>query len=277
MMRQTGAGAGASFAEAGFAEASFAEELAFARRLAQEAAELALEYFRRGVPAQLKPDGSQVTEADVAVERQLRQLIAEQRPLDGVLGEELGETGSTARRWVLDPIDGTSNFVAGRPDWGNHVALEVEGEIVVGVITRPVLGMTWWASRGAGAHRSGSGSGSEPQPQRLAVSRVSELRASRVTLWTHAEDPTIEQLERHCRWIRPDLDCLLRLAEGELEALVDRSGKPWDLAPAVVLVEESGGRFSDRNGGRRLDLGDGRFSNGLIHTELEALLASSSS
>jgi len=260
----------------GGAEASgdcgFAVELAFARRLADVAAELALEYFRRGVSAQRKPDGSQVTEADVAVERQLRQLIAEERPLDGVLGEELGETGSSARRWVLDPIDGTSHFIAGRPAWGTHVALELEGEIVVGVITRPVLGTSWWASRGAGAHRSGSGS--EPST-RLAVSRVSELRESRVTLWNHAEDPTVQRLKGHCRWIHPELDCLLRVAEGQLDALVDRSGKPWDLAPAVVLVEEAGGRFSDRDGGRRLDLGDGRFSNGLIHAQLEQLLATS--
>jgi histidinol-phosphatase len=249
---------------------SLAEDLAFARRLAEQAAALALEYFRRGVSAQRKPDGSPVTEADVAVERRLRELIADERPLDGVLGEELGETGSTARRWVLDPIDGTSHFVAGRPQWGNHVALEIEGEIVVGVITRPVLGTSWWASRGAGAHRTGGGADT-----RLAVSRVSELRESRVTLWTRAEDSTIEQLAQNCRWIQPDLDCLLRLAEGELEALVDRSGKPWDLAPAVVLVEEAGGRFSDPQGGRRLDLGDGRFSNGMIHGELEALLAAS--
>ncbi|MEO8184077.1 MAG: inositol monophosphatase family protein [Deltaproteobacteria bacterium] len=269
MTGQTGAGAEASLAVDG----GFAVELAFARRLADVAAELALEYFRRGVSAQLKPDGSQVTEADVAVERRLRQLIAEERPLDGVLGEELGETGSTARRWVLDPIDGTSHFIAGRPAWGNHVALELEGEIVVGVITRPVLGTSWWASRGAGAHRSGSGS--DPNTRRLAVSRVSELRESRVTLWNHAEDPTVQRLKGHCRWIHPELDCLLRVAEGELDALVDRSGKPWDLAPAVVLVEEAGGRFSDRDGGRRLDLGDGRFSNGLIHAQLEQLLAAS--
>jgi histidinol-phosphatase len=150
------------------------------------------------------------------------------------------------------------------------VALELDGEIVVGVITRPVLGSSWWASRGGGAHRSdNSPSAAEC---RLAVSRVNELRAGRVTLWTHTLDTTIERLEQSCSWVEPTLDSLLRLAEGELDALVDRSGKPWDLAPAVVIVEEAGGRFSDREGGRRLDLGDARFSNGLIHHELEQLL-----
>jgi histidinol-phosphatase len=245
-------------------------DLEFARHLAAVASELALDYFRRGVAAQLKPDGSPVSEADVEVERRLRQLIAEQRPEDGVLGEELGASGPTERRWILDPIDGTRNFVAGRARWGTHVALEVQGEIVVGVITRPVLGSSWWASQGGGAHKSESDPGSSPR--RLSVSRVNDLRASRVTLWTHASDATIERLEQTCSWVEPTLDSLLCLAEGELEGLVDRSGKPWDLAPAVLIVEEAGGRFSDCEGGRRLDLGDGRFSNGLIHRDLEQLL-----
>jgi len=250
--------------------AEFAADLGFARHLAAVASELALEYFRRGVAAQTKPDGSPVSEADVEVERRLRQLIAEQRPQDGVLGEELGPSGSTARRWILDPIDGTRNFVAGRPRWGTHVALEQGGEIVVGVITRPVLGASWWASRGGGAHRSDGSPGSE---RRLTVSRVDELRAGRVTLWTHTLDTTIQRLEQTCSWVEPTLDSLLSLAEGHLEGLVDRSGKPWDLAPGVVIVEEAGGRFSDCAGGRRLDLGDSRFSNGLIHRELEQLLS----
>ena len=244
-------------------------DLEFARQLAAVASELALDYFRRGVATQLKPDGSPVSEADVAIERRLRQLIGERHPGDGVLGEELGETGSRERRWVLDPIDGTSNFVAGRPLWGTHVALEVEGEIVVGVITRPVLGASWWASRGGGAHRADDSAGS----RQLQVSRVQALSESRVTLWTHQEDASIDVLNQNCRWVHPNLDALLRVAEGELEALVDRSGKPWDLAPAVVLVEEAGGRFSDRDGGRRLDLGDASFSNGLIHGDLRRLLA----
>ena len=248
---------------------SLGEELAFARRLAAVADELALEFFQRGVVTQRKPDGSPVSEADVAVERRLRQLISEQRPADGVQGEELGETGSRERRWVLDPIDGTSNFVARRPLWGTHIALEIEGEIVVGVITRPVLGASWWASRGAGAFRGAAGS-----ERRLRVSGVNQLLESRVTLWTHSEDSSIERLSQNCRWQQPTLDSLLGVAEGELDALVDRSGAPWDIAPAVVIVEEAGGRFSDRDGGRRLDLRDSCFSNGLIHGDLARLLRS---
>jgi histidinol-phosphatase len=260
MMEQSGAGAGASLAP----------DLEFARHLAQVAGKLALDFFRNGVQTRHKPDGSPVSDADVEIERVLRRLIAEQRPEDGVLGEELGLTGSSERRWILDPIDGTSNFVAGRPQWGTHVALEIAGEVALGVITRPVLGSSWWASRGGGAHKSLSGAASS---ERLSVSAVNELGACRITLWTHEADPTIQRLEQHCRWAHPDLNSLLRVAEGQLDALIDRSGKPWDIAPAVVIVEEAGGRYSDRDGGRRLDLCDGRFSNGHLHAQLERLLA----
>jgi histidinol-phosphatase len=252
-------------------EASLDEDLAFARHLARVASELSLEYFQRGVPSKLKPDGSPVTDADVEIELELRRLIAEYRPDDGVLGEELGETGSLARRWVLDPIDGTRNFMEHRPLWGTHVALELEGEIVVGVITRPVLGSSWWARRGGGAHRADSPPAAGER--RLSVSSVNNLRKGRVSLWMYEPDPAVEErVTRHCQCVEPSLDSLLRLAEGHLEALVDSSGRPWDLAPAVVLVEEAGGRYSDREGGRRLDLGGGRFSNGHVHAELEQLL-----
>lgn len=255
------------------APASIDDDLAFARHLAQVASELSLAHFRRGVVGKVKPDGSPVTDADVEVERRLRQLIAEHRPSDGVLGEELGESGSLERRWVIDPIDGTRNFLERRPLWGTHVALELQGEIVVGVITRPVLGSSWWARRGGGAYRADSPPSAGEQ--RLNVSSVGSLRSGRVALWMYEPDPVVERrVTRHCQCVEPTLDSLLRLAEGHLEALVDSSGRPWDLAPAVVLVEEAGGRYSDRDGGRRLDLGGGRFSNGRVHAELEELLRS---
>jgi histidinol-phosphatase len=127
---------------------------------------------------------------------------------------------------VLDPIDGTSNFVAGRPLWGTHVALQVGGEIVVGVITRPVLGASWWASRGGGAHRADSAP--VPSTRRLQVSRVQQLRESRVTLWTHQDDPTIQSAEPELPLGPSQPGRAAATRGGELEALVDRSGKPWD-------------------------------------------------
>ena len=231
---------------------------------------MALDHLRRGVDVGLKADGSTVTEADVAIERCLRALLSQHRPHDAVLGEELGSSGSATRVWLIDPIDGTSNFGSGRPEWGTHVALQSAGEVVLGVITRPVRRLVWWAQRGAGAHRSELRGG---ESTRLAVSTVARLSDSRVTVWTERASVAVTRLRASARWVEPNLDDILRVIEGQLEAVVDPSGKPWDHAPAVVLVEEAGGRFSDAHGGRRLDLGEARFGNGLVNAQLEQLLA----
>jgi histidinol-phosphatase len=253
------------------ADQTFRAELAIARRLAVVASEIALHYFHRGVSADTKSDGTPVTVADREIEQTLVEALTRFRPEDAVLGEEFGARGASSRRWLLDPIDGTSNFVSGNSQWGTHVALELDEHIVLGVITRPARGLSWWACRGCGAYRSESAPGSTDV--RLHVSTQAELRASRVTVWTNEIDPMLDRLRRQAQWVEPSLDAILRLAEGGLEAVIDRSGKPWDHAPAVVLVEEAGGTFSDSFGGHRLDCGEGRFSNGLIHAELGALLA----
>jgi fructose-1,6-bisphosphatase/inositol monophosphatase family enzyme len=223
------------------------------------------------VSASAKRDQTPVTVADREIEQALVEALARFRPEDAVLGEEFGARGVSPRRWLLDPIDGTSNFVSGDSRWGTHIALEVEEHIVLGVITRPALGLSWWACRGWGAYRSEIAPGSSDF--RLRVSTCAELDASRVTVWTNEVDPVLGSLSRRATWVEPNLDAILSLAEGELEAVIDRNGKPWDHAPAVVLVEEAGGKFSDSLGGHRVDLGEGRFSNGLIHHELAALLA----
>ncbi|HWZ90491.1 MAG TPA: inositol monophosphatase family protein [Polyangiaceae bacterium] len=248
---------------------TLASDLELAHQLAAVASEVALHSFQRGVTTRLKADGTQVTETDLEIERCLKELLARHRPDDAVLGEELGESGASKRRWLLDPIDGTSNFVSGSADWGTHVALLQDGHVVLGVITRPVLGRTW-ASRGSGAYRTEMNSSSGAV--RLQVSRINELRESRVTFWSSEPHPIVARLQRSASWVKPDLNAILRVAEGELEAIIDPSGKPWDHAPAVVIVEEAGGRFSDCAGGQRLDLGEGRYTNGLIHAELERLL-----
>jgi histidinol-phosphatase len=252
------------------ASQAFRADLDVARQLAILACDIALHYFHRGVSADTKPDGTPVTVADREIEQTLLGALTRFRPEDAVLGEEFGARGASSRRWVLDPIDGTSNFVSGNSQWGTHVALEVDERIVLGVITRPAQGLSWWACRGCGAYRSEIAPGSTDV--RLHVSTRAELSASRVTVWTNESDPVLDRLRRQTQWVEPSLDAILRLAEGGLEAVIDRSGKPWDHAPAVVLVEEAGGTFSDSSGGHRVDRGEGRFSNGLIHAELNALL-----
>lgn len=250
------------------------DDLALAHRAAHRAAEVALEYFHRGVSFETKPDGSPVSEADFEVERQVLDLLARERPDDGVLSEESGvrrAPGASTRRWIVDPIDGTSNFVVGHPGWGTHVALEDEGEIVVGVITRPVSGQRWWAVRGGGAHQDDfqSGAGS----RRLRVSTTSELSGSRMSVWP-PDQGLADLLRRHAVEVPvPGLNDLGRLCRGELDAVIGAGGGVWDHAPAVLLVEEAGGRFRDPQGGRRLDLDTIHYTNGHIDDELYRLLA----
>ncbi len=249
---------------------SLEDDLTLAHNLAALASEVALDFFRRGVSTQSKADGTPVSEADFEVERQLLNLLAKERPDDAVLSEEFGTRGSSSRRWILDPIDGTFNFVTGNPLWGTHVALEDRGEIVLGLISRPVLDRYWWATRDGGAHRSDP---SSPSGTRLRASAISALAKSRISIWTRDPDERWGRLERSGVRVEPDLNDILKLAEGELEAVIDLTGKVWDHAPAMVLVEEAGGRFSDGRGGRRLNLGIGRYTNGHIDEQLDRVLA----
>lgn len=248
------------------------DDLALAHRAIDLASEVALAFFHRGVRPQAKQDGTPVTEADLEVERQLLDLLARERPDDAVLSEEAGARGRSGRRWIVDPIDGTVNFVAGAAEWGTHVALEAGGEIVLGVISRPVTGGQWWAIRGGGAHRSDQATG---EPVGLRVSTVADLAGSRVSVWSSDAAAIVDRLRRQdviCT-SRAGLDDLGRLAAGELEAVIGMPGMVWDHAPAVVLVEEAGGRFTDPRGGRRLDLGSGRYTNAHIDPHLDRLFA----
>src|SRR5918994_164806 len=139
------------------------DDLALALELADAADALTLPAFDRGERARVKADGTPVTAADRAVERVLRERLAAVRPEDGILGEELGEAGRGARRWVLDPLDGTEWFARGIPVWGTLIALEDGDGPLVAVVSAPALRRRWWAARGGGAFRDG---------RPIAVSRV---------------------------------------------------------------------------------------------------------
>jgi histidinol-phosphatase len=256
-------------AEAG--AAVFDDDLALAHRLADLAAVVALAHFERGVDTIVKADGTPVSEADLEVDRELVAMLRRERPDDAVLSEESGEApGASGRRWILDPIDGTFNFVVGDPTWGTHVALEEDGELVLGIVTRPVRDERWWATRGGGAFR-GSGRAGEPSP--LRVSAGTDLAAARVTIWTNQPDEVIDRLARGTVLVEGSLDSVLQVISGELEAVVGADGAIWDHAPAVVLVAEAGGRYRDREGGRRADRGPSLYTNGVIDAALATLLS----
>ena len=238
-------------------------DLDLALRCSDAAATLALEYFHTGVEASTKDDGSPVTEADRAVERLLRRLLGSEAPEDAVLGEELGHVGDAERRWILDPIDGTGSFSRGDPHWRVHVALEVAGETEVGVVTAPALGRRWWATRGGGAFES-----SWPRDgndARLQVSATAGLAAARL----NALDAEARRRLPPEATLAPRTPLgLVELVRGEIDGFLAECCHVWDHAPWILLVEEAGGRFTDRAGGRRGDQGGGLYSNAHLHAEL---------
>lgn len=258
------------------------DDLALAHLLADAADAVTAPAFRSGAPmVTVKADGSVVTESDWEVERRLRALLAEHRPADAVHGEEEGPTGGGRRTWLIDPIDGTSSFVSGQPEWSTLIGLEIGGEVTVGVVSSPALGRRWWAVRGGGAWaRTESG-----DDRRLRVSPVATLELARVAVWPPRRrlstdwEATVLAVLAGAEAAGADIRGVdikpsrgtgfpaapVMVAAGALDGFVMLGAGAWDMAAVAVLVEEAGGRFSDGDGGRRLDAGSAVFSNGLIH------------
>lgn len=239
-----------------------AEDLHVAHAMADQAAVVAMSYF--GSPdlvAETKDDLSPVTEADRAVEVLLREILAERRPDDAVLGEEFGETGSSTRRWVLDPIDGTNFFAEGSPDWRVQIALEDDGEIVVAVVDMPAAGVRWWATRGGGTYERAA----DGAVTRLSVSETSSMSDAVITCYP---DEVASRLPRDAElrsWQRLSLPEVIR---GDIDAFYVDCCQIWDHAPWVLLVEEAGGRFTDHHGGRSPAKRGGLYSNAAVHDAL---------
>ncbi|MGC7095666.1 histidinol-phosphatase [Amycolatopsis lurida] len=248
----------------------FTEDLALAARLADAADAITTARFGAlDLRVDRKPDRTPVTDADTAVEDAIRALLAVARPDDAVAGEERGgETGSTGRTWVLDPIDGTKNFLRGLPVWATLIALVQDGEPVVGLVSAPLLGRRWQAATGSGAWvRDAAGQ------RRISVSKVSSLEDAYLSTthlgsWVeyHSRDAYLA-LTDACWENRAFGDfwqhCLV--AEGAIDLAAEAVVNPWDVAAAQVLVTEAGGRFSDLSGRPRYDQGSALSSNGLLH------------
>jgi len=223
-------------------------DLAFALRLADAADALTLPRFRAAdLRVETKADLTPVTDADRAVERALRELVARERPGDGVLGEEEGEDGK-ASRWIVDPIDGTRNFSRGIPVWATLVAYERGGAIGCGVVSAPALGRRWWAARGGGAFANG---------ETIRVSSVAELAEATVSCTYGRDVAALEPHVWHARGLGDFWQHVL-VAEGAVDAALDAALAPWDHAALEPVVEEAGGRVGWANG---------QFvsSNGLVH------------
>lgn len=243
-------------------------DVLLAHRLADIAAQVALSYPGGQVTSWSKPDGSTVTEADLAVEQALLAVLATERPDDSVLSEEAGAVGpASARRWILDPIDGTSSFANGIKDWGTHIALEVDGRLAVAVITRPVVRQRWWAVQGQGAYRSTDDAALSTQ-HRLHTSAVATLSQATIGGMEAPTSPDALTLAAQGTWVTDELSVVGALIEGRIDVLFDDAGAPWDQAPAVLLTLEAGGRFRDPYGGQRFDLAWGLYSNAHLTGQL---------
>jgi histidinol-phosphatase len=245
-------------------------DLRFALALADLADSISAPRFRaHDLKVDTKPDLSPVTDADRAVERALRERIEAKRPGEAVLGEEEGGGANGPVRWIVDPIDGTKNFSRGIPIWATLIALERDGEVLLGVASAPALGRRWWAVRGEGAYADG---------HRIRVSRIRRLEDA-VFSFAHesllAERGNAAGLVIRAWHARTFSDCWqhLLVAEGSVDAAIEPIMNPWDIAALQVIVEEAGGRATDFAGGRRLDGGSLVSTNGLLHDEVLAALA----
>jgi len=248
------------------------DNLTLALELADLADAMTLEQFRSDrLVVETKPDLTPVTEVDRAVEQLLRKRIGEERPDHGVVGEEFGSEGGGHARWILDPIDGTKNYVRGIPVFATLIALQTDGVGTIGVCSAPALGRRWWAARGLGAFADG---------QPIGVSGVGRLGEAQLChsslnlLEAHGLGERFLALARRCWRTRGFGDfwmhCLV--AEGAADVAVEPEVSLWDLAALQVIVEEAGGRLTDLAGEARPDGGSVVTSNGLLHDEVVAAL-----
>lgn len=262
---------------------SIADDLSLALAIAGDADLVSLPRFKAlDLQVETKPDRTPVTDADRAVERLVRERIAASRPGDSMLGEEYGTTGESVRQWIVDPIDGTKNFLRGVPIWATLIALAIDGVPIVGVVSAPALGRRWWAGKGLGAwtvdlpHHAAPDT--EATPSRLAVSGVRELADASFShgsmqIWD--EEGRLDELVAISRSVwrtraYGDFWQHMLVAEGAIDAAAEFDLKPYDMAALIPIVEEAGGRFSATSGEAGPWSGSAVSTNGLLH---EALLA----
>lgn len=252
----------------------FSADLSLALRIADAADAITRDRFGAlDLRVDDKPDLTPVSDADLAVEREARATLTQERAGDAVLGEEFGgEARFEGRQWVIDPIDGTKNFVRGVPVWSTLIALLEDGVPVVGVISAPALSRRWWASSGAGAFTAVDGG----EPRRIQVSGVDALGSASLSFsslsgWKELgiRDRFVDLTDAVWR-VRGygDFFSYCLLAEGALEIAAEPEVSLWDLAPLDLLVREAGGRFTALDGTAGPHGGSAVASNGLLHDEV---------
>ncbi len=262
-------------------------DLALALRMADAADAVTLPRFRaRDLRVETKPDATPVTDADRDAEAAMLALLAAEHPGDAILAEESGAApGETGREWIVDPIDGTRQFLRGIPTWGSLVALRAGGETTTAVVSAPALGRRWWAVRGAGAFAAEAAEiATVAAPRRLGVSDVETIEDA---FLTHAEPAAWRAWggeEAVARFVAFALRCAqargfgdfwahMLVAEGAADVALEPGPTLWDLAAPALIVAEAGGRFSSLEGDPDPGRGSGVSTNGRLHEPVLAALA----
>ena len=243
------------------------DDLRLAIELADLSDAITMRHFRTDFAVRTKADRTPVSEVDEAVERAIRDRLKRERPEDAVIGEEFGANGSGERRWILDPIDATKNYIRGIPVFATLIALDS----TLGVVSAPALGRRWWALREGGAFCNG---------QAIHVSTVRDLLEAQIgydSLIDFAPfglDEKFVDLVRRCGRARGFGDFWIHMlvAEGAIEIAVEPLVAWWDMAAVKVIVEEAGGRFSTLTGQRTANGGSAVSTNALLHEPVLAAL-----
>ena len=249
----------------------FEQELAVAREAVAEAEEIARR-LQPGIVPDIKPDSSPVTEADRQCERAIVDRILHAFPGDGILAEEGSAAESrTGRKWIVDPIDGTRDYVRGTPLWANLIALEQDGEVVMGVVNLPCLGWLCHATKGGGAYRNG---------KRLHISSRTTIEESIFCANAYNHLSRMPFQDRLLAWISRfwavrglggAADAMM-LAAGEGEVWFEPVAKPWDFAPLKIIGEEAGAVFLNFAGGHDIYSGSGALCVPALEREVRAFL-----
>lgn len=257
--------------------AQMTKDLELAFRLADAADEVSMQRFRSlDLEVETKPDRSPVTDADKSVEDAIRALLAHGRPEDSIIGEEFGISGESERVWIIDPIDGTANFLRGVPVWATLIGLRVDGEYVLGVVSAPAMGRRWWAATGEGAFTSDIDG-----TRKLEVSKVKDISDasfsfSSIELWER--DGQLEKLLDISRKVwrtraYGDFWSHMLVAEGVVDISAESDLKIYDWAALAPIVREAGGIFRDQYGELNPNTSKVMASNGLLDLQLSELLS----
>jgi histidinol-phosphatase len=253
--------------------ADYIDDLSLAQVLANTADSISTSRFRAlDLRVESKPDLTPVTDADRTVEESIRATLSRARPRDAVLGEEFGAVGSARRRWIIDPIDGTKNFVRGVPIWATLIALFEDDRPVVGLVSAPALGRRWWAAAGHGAYTGRNASHATP----IRVSKVTEISDmslcySDLNYWETAGrlDAMLDLIRGSWRnRAYGDFYGYMLLAEGALDVMAEPELSLWDVAALIPIVTEAGGTFTDLGGHPAPGDGSAVATNGLLHDRI---------